>query len=363
MAKTITAGMRTHLASEVTSLATGWKITRTDGQSYCFTTASEAVDIDIGDGGGSKTYSPAEGYSRSSIQTDAAGNVGNMTVLGILDSLQLDESELRRGLFDYSDVRIFTFNHQDLTDGVIKMLRGQFGEIVVTPSGYFTVELRDLTQVLSRVLGEAYSKDCRADLGDSRCRVPISPAVVQRSTNYILNSYVRVATAVGDDPYEDRIYICTTPGTTDAVEPVYDTTIGNPTTDGTAVFEAVNAWARAFVVASVSESRRVFTVTQLGPAVTYPTDWFTFGQVSFGSGDNAGRAIEVRGFTAGDVSQTVELFDDLPFDIAVGDTGWINPGCDKQHSTCKTKFDNLLNMVAEPFVPSADVLQTYPDAQ
>jgi hypothetical protein len=52
----------------------------------------------------------------------------------------------------------------------------------------------------------------------------------------------------------------------------------------------------------------------------------------------------------------------MPFDIEVGDTLRIFPGCDKLHTTCFTKFDNATNFVGEPFVPGADTLGTYPDA-
>ena len=42
-------------------------------------------------------------------------------------------------------------------------------------------------------------------------------------------------------PPEDRIYEVTTAGSTDAVQPVYDTTIGDTTTDGTAVRSPIPA--------------------------------------------------------------------------------------------------------------------------
>ena len=45
--------------------------------------------------------------------------------------------------------------------------------------------------------------------------------------------------------FEDRIYRCVSAGTTETDQPVYDTAAGQQTTDGTAVFQAMQAWSRA----------------------------------------------------------------------------------------------------------------------
>ena len=65
-------------------------------------------------------------------------------------------------------------------------------------------------------------------------------------------AFYRVATADGHglgQVYEDRIYEVTAAGTTDAEQPTYDTTIGNPTTDGTAMLTARDSFMRVAVVA------------------------------------------------------------------------------------------------------------------
>ena len=175
MAKTTTAGMDTHLTSQVTSLAMAVVITRTDGQKFRFTTGSESIDLDIGDGDGVQTYSASEGVGRSNLASDSELNVDNLDIVGVFNNQQLDETELRRGLFDFADFRIFVYNHQDTTDGIIKIFRGELGEVVTTPLGWFKVTLRSLVQVYSKETGEHYTKDCRADLGDIRCTVPLFP--------------------------------------------------------------------------------------------------------------------------------------------------------------------------------------------
>ena len=202
--------MDTHLALGVTSLAMATVIERTDGVKFRLTTSSEDIDIDIGDGDGVQTYSAAEGAARTNISSDSELNVDNLDIIGIFDNVLLKEQELRRGLFDFADFRIFVFNWDDLTDGIVKIFRGQFGEVIVSKQDFFQVQVRSMTQIYSKETGEAYSKDCRADLGDIRCRVPLywdseEPANktdrtfpvshIAGSTAYQLGDFVAIPTA------------------------------------------------------------------------------------------------------------------------------------------------------------------------
>ena len=125
-----------------------------------------------------------------------------------------------------------------------------------------------------------------------------------------------------------------------------------------------------------SDPRRIFTVTELTPtsgqtvgtnrlpsALGFPNDWFNGGASLFESGNNAGRAIEVRDFIEGAVSQIIELITDMPFDVVIGDKLRIFPGCDKTNAICISKFNNGPRFVGEPFVPGEDILGQYPDAR
>ena len=603
--------MDTHLASEVTSLVMCWLLTRTDGKQFRFTSASVSLPIDIGDGKGEQTYSASEGFSRQNIQNDAELTVNNTQVLGVFDSSQLDELELRRGLFDFASVRIFIVNEQDLSaaSGIIRMMRGTLGEAVVTPQGFFSIELDSMEVVYTQELEERYSKDCRADLGDVRCRVPIDPPLLSRGAAVTSGDFHKVIPALdhvallvpmensinqsagdasdrggmghvetvgsqvtlqgttaltgdfsaamaptaahdpsdsfisypddpelslpqlftlegriqlddltqafqvalskwtaagdqreyylarnganlefgfttdgtagtiatksgaftfvvdteyhvavsrdgsddvrlwvdgaqvgstsndssgvfagispvflgkhrdngGDDapmtgfldevrittgkaqyvagftPAEphpsidqfdqedlvNRIYEVTTAGTTAAVQPAYDTVVGNTTADGSAVLTAREAWTRHAEVTAVdpTEPRRKFTVTEYTPntahaatdrvltTVGFPDDHLNFGGVRFDTGANAGRAMEVRDFVSGG-TQDIELFSDMPFDVSVGDKLAAFPGCEKRLvEDCAGRFANAVNHVGETFTGTADVMGQYPDAR
>ena len=124
--------------------------------------------------------------------------VDNLDVEGVFDSDEVTETDLRAGLFDHAEVRIFLVNWQDLSQGSLRMRRGWFGEVTLSEAGVFRTELRGMTQALSQHIGEIYSPECRADLGDHRCKVPIEPPPIARDTFYAAGDIVRVATAMGD---------------------------------------------------------------------------------------------------------------------------------------------------------------------
>lgn len=232
MTKSISANLQTHIQQEVTTLATCWRLVRTDGVELYFTDHDQDIVF------GGNTYKAGTSYSRTAVQNESSLSVDNLNVEGILDSDDISTDDMRKGLFDFAEIFVFMVNWTDLSQNELKMRRGRLGEVSITAQGVFRAELRGLVQAYSQRIGELYSPECRADLGDSRCKVPIDPGVLARSTAYSLGDYVKVATdtgATGQAQYENRIYECTFAGTTaDATtgQPTYDTTIGNTTNDG-----------------------------------------------------------------------------------------------------------------------------------
>ena len=162
MTKVVLAGMTTHLGLTVTSLTTLTRITRTDGVNFYFTDHDAAIPFDDGDG--LQTYTASASYSRTAISNNAAMSVDNMDVEGVFDDDEIKEDELRAGLFDYAEIKFSIVNWKDTTDGNIKMRRGKFGEVVLTPQGIFRAEVRGLTQELSQNIVENTQAECRADL-------------------------------------------------------------------------------------------------------------------------------------------------------------------------------------------------------
>jgi uncharacterized phage protein (TIGR02218 family) len=280
--KTVSSALSQHIAGEVTTLATCWKLTRTDGVVMGFTDH----DTDLLVSG--VTYKAATGYTRSAIQSSASFAVDNLDIEGVLDDAEITEGDLRAGLYDHAEVEIFLVNRADLTQGVMKLRKGRVGEVQLRDNGY-VAELRGLMQAFSRTIGELYSPDCRADLGDDRCKADLAAFTVSGT-----------ATTVTD--------------------------------------------------------RRIFTDS----ARTEPDGDFDGGMLTWTSGLNMGRKMEVKAFAAGGA---ITLFLPMPDDIAIGDAYDLHPGCDKTLATCRDRFANVLNFRGEPYVPAADAVGRIPDAR
>jgi uncharacterized phage protein (TIGR02218 family) len=353
--KTASVGLTAHLAGDVTTLATCWRLQRTDGLVLGFTDHDRDLVVSA------TTYRASTGYQRSAIASRADLSVDENEITGILNAAEITEADLRAGLWDGAEVRIFLVNHQDLTMGDVKLRRGQLGEVMVNDDGTFRSELRGLSQALQQTVGEQYTPECRADLGDARCRIPISLAFVARSTAYAVGSFLKVATdgaATGSLREEGRIYECTTAGTTAASAPTFSTTIGATTTDGTVVWTARQAWALGGRVQASPDLSQVQAENLLGIG-GYANGWFDGGVLTFESGLNAGISRDVVDWIA--ATRTAVLFLPLPYTIAAGDVFRIAPGCDKRLATCRDKFGNRLNFRGEPFVPGGNALIDTPE--
>lgn len=186
--RTVSAALQAHLAEECTTLATCWEITRLDGVTFYFT----SLDQDVVFGG--NTYVSRSGYNRTAVASSSDFKTDNLDLTGFFEDDALLESDVRNGLFDFAEVLIFIVNYEDVGQGNLILRRGTLGEVESTPSGLFKAELRGLTQRLSQRVGDKFQAECRADLGDTKCKVPIQPGVVQRSTTYQVGDYLRAST-------------------------------------------------------------------------------------------------------------------------------------------------------------------------
>ena len=167
--KAATAALSAHLGQEVTTLATCWRVTRKDGVEFFFTDHDQDIDFD------GQMYKASTSYSRTAIANDSSMAVDNLDVDGVFDAAAITEQDMRAGKFDHAEVRVFLVNWADPAMGALKMRRGWFGEVMLTEQGAFRTELRGMAQALQQRIGEIYSPECRADLGDHRCKVDLAP--------------------------------------------------------------------------------------------------------------------------------------------------------------------------------------------
>lgn len=370
MARTsFTAGLVAHLQEEVTTVCNLLEIIRRDGTTIYLTD----LDVDVVFDG--NTYLGIVGFDRTALSASEGFDADSADINAFVDEDGIGgitRDDLARGLYVGASyvLRIVNYKSPDTDNGILRT--GRIGDILEGQSGRLVLELDSLTGQLQIEGGELYSATCRADLGDSRCKVPLEPPLIERNTNYNVGQFVRVITdtgATGQEQFENRIYEVVTAGTTDGIEPTFDTTVGNDTVDGTATFRAFEAWTREGAVDGAQTSARVFTT--LITEARAVDNWFQFGVITFESGPNINQSREIKSWTQ--ASGTVETYLPFPFVPEDGDIFRITPGCAKTRGTCTGKFvmtgstnfndGNIFNFRGEPDLPGEDYVFTYPDAQ
>ena len=164
---TVTPQLKAHFGGNYLTLATLWRVTRTDGTLFYFTDHDQDIVYQ------GATYLAATGYVPSAVQTSAGLQVDNLEVTSVLDSAFITDAELVAGLWDYAEVVIMVVNWADLTMADMVIRRGRMGEVSAGKMS-FVAELRGMAQNLQQEIGRLIMPTCNADLGDSRCQVVLS---------------------------------------------------------------------------------------------------------------------------------------------------------------------------------------------
>ncbi|MDG2534473.1 DUF2163 domain-containing protein [Sphingomonas sp. HITSZ_GF] len=154
------------LDENLTTLALCWRIERRDGVTIGLT----AHDRDLlWDG---LAHRAAPGMTPSAIMRGAGIDPASMDVTGALTSDAISEADLLAGRWDGARVALFAC---DWTDPARQVALGE-GTIgaVETRDGMLTAELRGAMAALERAVVEETSAECRAELGDRRCRVAMA---------------------------------------------------------------------------------------------------------------------------------------------------------------------------------------------
>ena len=169
--KHLSSSIQTQLASEISTLASCWKITCRNGAVLGFTDHDEDIVHD------SRLYHANSGITPTALATNSALAVNNMDIDGMLDSALITSEDISAGVYDYAEIEIFMVDYTQPDAGSIHLKTGWIGEITLN-NGRFVAELRGLTQSLNTHIGALYSPTCRAQLGDSQCGVAMSARTV-----------------------------------------------------------------------------------------------------------------------------------------------------------------------------------------
>lgn len=90
--------------------------------------------------------------------------------------------------------------------------------------------------------------------------------------------------------------------------------------------------------------------------------WYSFGVLTFTSGQNAGQTLAVKNHFISPAGTRVDLWSGPSHDPEQGDAFEIIAGCDKTFATCREKFVNTNNFRGFPHMPGNDFVAFYPNA-
>lgn len=159
--RALSSDFAAHLAGDVTTLATCWRLTRSDGKVFGFTDHDQDLTF------GGTTYLAASGFSKSEGEAinDLSAPTGD--VAGAFSADVITEADLVAGRFDGAEIEVYAVNWQ--APDMHHLLKTQNLGEVKRQSGQFSAELRSRAAKLQLTKGRILSRRCDAAFGDSRC--------------------------------------------------------------------------------------------------------------------------------------------------------------------------------------------------
>lgn len=239
------------------------------------------------------TYAALSSLSASAQVNNVGTGVDNMEAVGILDSELITDTDLLAGKYDGAAIEVFVINWANLGSGRVLLFSGWIGNVGLV-DGQFKAEIRSKSQRLSQSVGELTSPTCRVHrLGDARCGL---------------------------------------------------------TAGQMATFQHADA-----LVTAVVDNRNMTFGSDAAATGYYSEGLVTFDDDA-GGGLNAGLSREIKEHTLTGGAAVLELQEAFPFDVEVGDSATLEAGCDRLLTTCRDKFENVVNFRGEPTVPGNDQL-------
>lgn len=170
---------------ELTTIALCWRLERRDGVALGFTTHDRDLAVD------GLVYRAAPGMLPSAIGLSDGFEAGALDVEGALSGGAIAAADLAAGRWDGAAVGVFMVDWEDPDGARFALARGELGEVSVGGES-FEAELRGPAALLDSPAAEQTSPECRAALGDRRCRVDMAGRTL----------IARIAAVAGEDRVE-----------------------------------------------------------------------------------------------------------------------------------------------------------------
>jgi uncharacterized phage protein (TIGR02218 family) len=159
--------MADFLRNELATVALCWRLERRDGVCLGFTTHDRELAI------GGLVYRAAPGMLPSEIVLTDGFDLDTLDVEGALTSDAITGADLKAGRWDGTAIRVFMVDWEAPEGETLHLARGELGEVSIKGDA-FEAELKGPTAALDRPVVEQTSPECRASLGDRRCRVDLA---------------------------------------------------------------------------------------------------------------------------------------------------------------------------------------------
>ena len=168
---------------ELTTLAFCWRVERRDGVCLGFTSHDQALFV------GGLDYRAAPGMAPAAISASDGFDAEAAEVSGALTSTAISEDDLRAGRWDGAGVTLFMIDWERPDGERVTLARGELGDVSCSGNG-FEAELRGPMALLEAPVVEHTSPECRAQLGDKRCRVDLAGRVRTTKVTQVISDAV-----------------------------------------------------------------------------------------------------------------------------------------------------------------------------
>lgn len=190
MSRTINASLQTRLSSGTTALCHIITITRTDGTILRLTDHDEDVVFSA------ETYTRDNSVAVSAITSSANNGIQSTNCNVIFSDAGIAEVDVARGVYDKAIIEFAVVDYEHPEYGKMILLTGLLSTITVNNRRAGQFEIRGLLTRGDTRIGEYYSAQCRADLGDARCTVALA-AFTTTGTVAVVETQSKIRSVLG----------------------------------------------------------------------------------------------------------------------------------------------------------------------
>ena len=180
------------LDEELTSIAFCWRLERRDGAGLALTSHDRPLDFD------GVRYEPTPGITPAAIRSELGPEPNLSEIHGSSSSEAISAADIAAGRWDGAALSLAAIDWQAPVAGALELMAGELGR-VSSKDGAFEAELIGTAAKLQRPICPFTSPDCRAELGDPKCRVDMAGRRMRAAVTGVAGHLVEV-----DQPVDDR---------------------------------------------------------------------------------------------------------------------------------------------------------------